>query len=269
MNQNQLIKPLSEIASSAGEAILDIYNSNFQVTTKNDQSPLTQADLSSHHIIVDGLKNITPNIPIISEENPLQSFDERKKWQEYWIIDPLDGTKEFVKKNGEFTVNIALIRNHKAVLGIVHVPVTQKTYIGCEGEGAQMFSPTQKPKQISVSNKINQALRIVGSRSHRDESLDKFLAQIDKFEIKPVGSSLKFCLIAEGTADIYPRFGPTSEWDTAAAQAVVEQAGGLVLKVNGDPLLYNTKENILNPNFVVINSPIHKQLFVENHSHTN
>ena len=140
MNQNQLIKPLSEIASSAGEAILDIYNSNFQVTTKNDQSPLTQADLSSHHIIVDGLKNITPNIPIISEENPLQSFDERKKWQEYWIIDPLDGTKEFVKKNGEFTVNIALIRNHKAVLGIVHVPVTQKTYIGCEGEGAQMLS---------------------------------------------------------------------------------------------------------------------------------
>ena len=250
MNQNQLIKPLSEIASSAGEAILDIYNSNFQVTTKNDQSPLTQADLSSHHIIVDGLKNITPNIPIISEENPLQSFDERKKWQEYWIIDPLDGTKEFVKKNGEFTVNIALIRNHKAVLGIVHVPVTQKTYIGCEGEGAQMFSPTQNPKQISVSNKTNQALRIVGSRSHRDESLDKFLAQIDKFEIKPVGSSLKFCLIAEGTADIYPRFGPTSEWDTAAAQAVVEQAGGLVLKVNGDHIFVplGAVHRIQNPN---------------------
>ena len=268
MNLNQLIKPLSEIVSTAGKAILEIYNSDFLVTTKNDQSPLTKADLRSHHIIVDGLKDITPSIPIISEENPLQSFNERRQWGEYWIFDPLDGTKEFIKKNGEFTVNIALIRNHKALLGIVHVPVTQKTYIGCEGLGAQILSPSHEPKKISVCNKINQPLRIVGSRSHRGKSLDKFLSQIDEFELQPVGSSLKFCLIAEGSADIYPRFGPTSEWDTAAAQAVVEQAGGLVLKINGEPLLYNTKENILNPNFVVINSQIHKQLFVENYNNT-
>ena len=217
----------------------------------------------------------------------MQSFDERRQWGEYWIIDPLDGTKEFIKKNGEFTVNIALIRNHKALLGIVHVPVTQKTYIGCEGLGAQILSPSHEPKKISceglgaqilspshepkkisVCNKINQPLRIVGSRSHRGKSLDNFLSQIDEFELQPVGSSLKFCLIAEGSADIYPRFVPTSEWDTAAAQAVVEQAGGLVLKINGEPLLYNTKENILNPDFVVINSQIHKQLFVENYNNT-
>ena len=264
MNLTNLIKPLSELAQSAGNAILEIYYSDFDVLEKDDTSPLTQADLNAHHIIVDGLKKITPNIPIISEETPLQSFEERKKWQQYWIIDPLDGTKEFVKKNGEFTVNIALIDNHKTVLGIVYVPVSMRTYIGCEGFGAQIINRDASKKIIRVTEYPDQKLRIVGSRSHQGETLKKFLSQIDDYELKPMGSSLKFCLIAEGLADIYPRYGPTSEWDTAAAQAVVEQAGGMVLKTDGKPLLYNTKDNILNPNFVVINSAKLKELFVKN-----
>ena len=264
MNLANLVEPLSELAQSAGNAILEIYYSDFDVLEKDDNSPLTQADLNAHHIIIDGLRKITPSIPIISEETPLQSFEKRKTWQQYWIIDPLDGTKEFVKKNGEFTVNIALIDNHKPVLGIVYVPVSMKTYIGCEGFGAQIIDPDVGKKIIQVTEKPNQKLRIVGSRSHQGKTLKKFLSQIEEYELKPIGSSLKFCLIAEGLADIYPRYGPTSEWDTAAAQAVVEQAGGMVLKTDGNPLLYNTKDNILNPNFVVINSAKFKELFVKN-----
>ena len=176
----------------------------------------------------------------------------------------MDGTKEFVKKNGEFTVNIALIENHKTVLGVVYVPVSMKTYIGCEGFGAQIINRDNSKKIIRVTEHPNQKLRIVGSRSHQGDTLKSFLSQIDDYELKPMGSSLKFCLIAEGLADIYPRYGPTSEWDTAAAQAIVEQAGGMVLTTDGQPLLYNTKDNILNPNFVVINSIKLKKLFVKN-----
>ena len=263
MNIVDLIEPLTELSQNAGNAILDIYNSNFNVSIKEDTSPLTQADLKSHQIIVEGLKKITPNIPIISEESSLQSFDERKLWHQYWIIDPLDGTKEFVKKNGEFTVNIALINNHKAILGIVYVPVSRKTYIGCVGFGAQIIEADKTKKIIHVSEKTSKLIRIVGSRSHQGDSLKNFLNQIEHYELQPMGSSLKFCLIAEGLADIYPRYGPTSEWDTAAAQAVVEQAGGLVLKTDGTPLLYNTKDNILNPDFIAINSPLHKELFLK------
>jgi 3'(2'), 5'-bisphosphate nucleotidase len=263
VNIVDLIEPLTELSQNAGNAILDIYSSDFNVSIKEDTSPLTQADLKSHQIIVEGLKKITPNIPIISEESSLQSFDERKLWHQYWIIDPLDGTKEFVKKNGEFTVNIALINNHKAILGIVYVPVSKKTYIGCDGFGAQIIEADKTKKIIHVSKKTNKLIRIVGSRSHQGDSLKNFLSQIENYELQPMGSSLKFCLIAEGLADVYPRYGPTSEWDTAAAQAVVEQAGGLVLKTDGTPLLYNTKDNILNPDFIVINSPSHKELFLK------
>jgi|TARA_B110000438_G_scaffold274911_1_gene295470 3'(2'), 5'-bisphosphate nucleotidase len=263
VNIVDLIEPLTKLSQNAGNAILDIYSSDFNVSIKEDTSPLTQADLKSHQIIVEGLKKITPNIPIISEESSLQSFDERKLWHQYWIIDPLDGTKEFVKKNGEFTVNIALINNHKAILGIVYVPVSKKTYIGCDGFGAQIIEADKTKKIIHVSKKTNKLIRIVGSRSHQGDSLKNFLSQIENYELQPMGSSLKFCLIAEGLADVYPRYGPTSEWDTAAAQAVVEQAGGLVLKTDGTPLLYNTKDNILNPDFIVINSPSHKELFLK------
>jgi 3'(2'), 5'-bisphosphate nucleotidase len=167
------------------------------------------------------------------------------------LIDPLDGTKEFVNRNGEFTVNIALIDSNRPVFGVVHVPVQEKTYIGCEGFGAQLRDGNET-RAISVADASSRPVRIVGSRSHRGSSLDAFLEKVGESEMIPMGSSLKFCVVAEGRADLYPRLGPTSEWDTAAAQAVVEQAGGKVLELDGKPLSYNAKEEILNPWFVVI-----------------
>ena len=171
--------------------------------------------------------------------------------QRYLLIDPLDGTKEFVNRNGEFTVNIALIDSHRPVFGVVYVPVQDKTYLGCEGHGAELREG-DNVAAIRVAGTSSTPVRIVGSRSHRGSSLDTFLERLGETDIVPMGSSLKFCVIAEGRADIYPRLGPTSEWDTAAAQAVVEQAGGKVLELDGKPLSYNAKEDILNPWFVVI-----------------
>ena len=245
------IDPLVTLAAEAGDAILEVYASDFDVQAKNDQSPLTQADLASHRIIVAGLQELTPEIPVISEESGLPGFGERGQWNPYWLIDPLDGTREFVKKNGEFTVNIALIQDHKPVLGVVHVPVRGTTYSGCRGVGAELRSEGVEPAPIGVARESATPVRVVGSRSHRGKSLDVFLQNLGDFEMHPTGSSLKFCLIAEGKADVYPRLGPTSEWDTAAAQAVVEQAGGVVLELDGNPLTYNNKSDILNPFFLV------------------
>ena len=251
MNQNELINPLVDLAVDAGKAILEVYATDFDVQEKGDESPLTQADLASHHCIVRGLSALTPDIPIISEEEGLPSFAERGQWQRYWLIDPLDGTKEFVNRNGEFTVNIALIDSNRPILGVVHVPVQDKTYIGCDGHGSELREGGTTTS-IRVAAASGDPVRIVGSRSHRGSSLDAFLDKVGKSEMLPMGSSLKFCVVAEGLADIYPRLGPTSEWDTAAAQAVVEQAGGKVLELDGKPLSYNAKEDILNPWFVVI-----------------
>jgi len=175
----------------------------------------------------------------------------RGQWSRYWLIDPLDGTKEFVNRNGEFTVNIALIDNHRPVFGVVHVPVQDKTYIGCEGRGSELRADGET-KSITVGANSSQPVRIVGSRSHRGTSLDAFLAKLGDHDMVAMGSSLKFCTVAEGKADIYPRLGPTSEWDTAAAQAVVEQAGGKVVTLDGKPMKYNAKADILNPHFFVI-----------------
>ena len=183
----------------------------------------------------------------------------RGKWNRYWLIDPLDGTKEFVNRNGEFTVNIALIEAHRPILGVVHVPVQDKTYIGCEGRGSELRD-AGNVTPIKVASASNASVRIVGSRSHRGTSLDAFLAKLGDHDMLAMGSSLKFCTVAEGNADIYPRLGPTSEWDTAAAQAVVEQAGGQVLELDGKPLSYNAKADILNPWFVVIGPRDHDWL---------
>jgi len=259
MNLKELIDPVVALATEAGQAILEVYATDFDVQEKSDESPLTQADLASHHCIVAGLEQLTPGIPVISEEEGLPSFEERGQWQRYWLIDPLDGTKEFVNRNGEFTVNIALIDSHRPVFGVVYVPVQDKTYIGCEGHGAELREGGNvAPIQVAVTS--NAPVRIVGSRSHRGSSLDAFLERLGETDIVPMGSSLKFCVIAEGRADIYPRLGPTSEWDTAAAQAVVEQAGGKVLELDGKPLSYNAKEDILNPWFVVIGPGDHDWL---------
>lgn len=251
MNLSKLIDPVVALAADAGRAILEVYASDFDVQAKSDESPLTQADLAANRVIVAGLLELTPDVPVISEESGLPDFAERSRWNRYWLIDPLDGTKEFVKRNGEFTVNIALIEDHRPVFGVVHVPVRGTTYSGCEGVGAELRANGAEPRPIVVATSSAKPVRVVGSRSHRGASLDQFLENLGEFAMHPTGSSLKFCLIAEGAADVYPRLGPTSEWDTAAAQAVVEQAGGVVLELDGRPLSYNRKADILNPHFLV------------------
>lgn len=246
-----LIEPLLEIATRAGAAILAVYDTAFSVETKDDASPLTAADKASHETIVSALAKLTPGIPILSEESAAISWDERSRWSEYWLIDPLDGTKEFIKRNGEFTVNIALIRDHRAVLGIVYVPVQHRCFYGYVKGGAFERTANGEVRAIRATPVAQTPLRVVGSRSHRGELLDAYLARLGEHIMVSMGSSLKLCLVATGEADIYPRLGPTSEWDTAAAQAVVECAGGMVTGLDGKPIMYNTKESLLNPHFLV------------------
>jgi 3'(2'), 5'-bisphosphate nucleotidase len=260
MNYAEFIEPIVALARQAGDAILEVYASDFDVQSKNDESPLTQADLAAHRRIVAGLAELTPDLPVISEEGGLPPFEQRSRWPTYWLIDPLDGTREFVNRNGEFTVNIALIEDGRPALGVVHVPVLGKTYVGCEGRGAELRIDGEPAKSISVAGRSATPVRVVGSRSHRGSSLDAFIEKLGDCDLVPMGSSLKFCVVAEGGADVYPRLGPTSEWDTAAAQAVVEQAGGSVVTLDGKPMKYNQKEEILNPHFVVIGATDHDWL---------
>jgi 3'(2'), 5'-bisphosphate nucleotidase len=248
---HNLLTDIVALARRAGDAILSVYSQQFEVTSKADRSPLTLADTQSHDIILAGLRTLTPDVPVLSEEASDIPYSERSRWHRYWLVDPLDGTKEFVSRNGEFTVNIALIERHEPILGVVHVPVSDTTYTGARGAEGRRQSGSEAPRIIHVTSKAATPLRIVGSRSHRDAILDKCLPRLEPYELVAVGSSIKFCLVAEGSADLYPRFGPTSEWDTAAAQAVVEAAGGVVLQTNGQPLRYNTKAELLNPHFMV------------------
>ncbi|HKU14846.1 MAG TPA: 3'(2'),5'-bisphosphate nucleotidase CysQ [Steroidobacteraceae bacterium] len=247
----KLLTDVVALARRAGNAILEVYGQQFEVTNKADHSPLTLADTQSHDVIVQGLRALTPDLPVLSEEASDIPFSERRQWQRYWLVDPLDGTKEFVSRNGEFTVNIALIDGHDAVLGVVHVPVSDTTYTGVRGVGASRQVGSESAVVIKTSASAATPLRIVGSRSHRDAILDRYLPRLEPYQLVAVGSSLKFCLVAEGSADLYPRFGPTSEWDTAAAQAVVEAAGGRVVQTDGQPLRYNAKSELLNPHFLV------------------
>ncbi|MBI3776469.1 MAG: 3'(2'),5'-bisphosphate nucleotidase CysQ [Gammaproteobacteria bacterium] len=241
------------IAAAAGQCILDVYNRPFSVEHKEDNSPLTLADRCAHELIVARLNALTPEIPVLSEESAKLDYSARAAWQRFWLVDPLDGTREFIKRNGEFTVNIALIENQQPVLGVVQVPVTGIVYIGLRGSGA--WKQQQGKRQpIRVRPYQGGRATVVASRSHRGEAVDQFLVRLaareGSYETASLGSSLKLCLIAEGAADIYPRLGPTSEWDTAAAQCVVEAAGGRVLDLQGEALRYN-KTDILNPWFLV------------------
>ncbi len=242
---------LLQLAHEAGEAILDIYNTEFDVERKQDNSPLTAADKAAHQIILSALQRLTPDIPALSEESCEIPFEVRHGWRRYWLIDPLDGTREFIKRNGEFTVNIALIEGHAPSLGIVHAPVLETTYYGIPGEGAWKQQTGHGAQSIHVANQCGQPVRVAGSRSHAGDSLLRFLENLGAHELLSMGSSLKLCLVADGSADIYPRLGPTSEWDTAAAQAVVEAAGGRVTTLDLQPLEYNTGESLLNPHFLV------------------
>ncbi len=246
-----LLPSVLDIARGAGDKILEIYRSDIEVETKADDSPLTAADKAAHLHIIEGLKALTPDIPVLSEESAEIPFSERASWEEYWLVDPLDGTKEFIKKNGEFTVNIALIQKHTAVLGVVHVPDKATDYFGSTEAGSFMQVDGELPVTIEVASPADEPVRVVGSRSHRGELVDAYLEKLGDHVMVSMGSSLKLCLVAAGAADVYPRLGLTSEWDTAAAQAVVECAGGKVVDLDGNPILYNAKEDILNPHFLV------------------
>ncbi len=241
---------ISVIARAAGDEIMTVYAQDFNVIQKADASPLTQADLVAHRCIVSKLPALDARLPILSEESADIAWSERRNWSRYWLVDPLDGTREFVKKNGEFTVNIALIENGEPILGVVYAPVIDWMLVGGRGFGAHWHKAGNSGIATVAESVV--PLRVAASRSHRDEKTQGYLDRIGSVDTFGIGSSLKFCKIATGEIDLYPRFGPTSEWDTAAAQAVLEAAGGGVFALDGRPLLYNTKESLLNPHFIAV-----------------
>ncbi len=245
------LKEICQIAIRAGDSIMEHYSINkMEISEKSDSTPVTVADLAAHNVIVEGLSSLPFNFPILSEEASIASWDIRKNWKTYWLIDPLDGTKEFINQNGEFTVNIALIDNGTPIAGIVYAPALNQCFYGIEGEGA-WCAQDEKEHTLPCKFNLQAKLKIVGSRSHQNPEVKTYLSQFDDYELVAVGSSLKFCLLAAGEAHLYPRLGPTSEWDTAAGQAVLVAAGGQVNLLNSnEPLRYNQKEEILNPQFL-------------------
>lgn len=252
---DKLLEDIMQLAVEAGHEILRIYETDYAIEHKDDMTPLTEADMAAHHIIDAGLQRLTPQIPILSEESVEIPFAERKQWSCYWLVDPLDGTREFIKRNGEFTVNIALIENGESVLGVVYAPVLKTSYYARRGAGAFRKENGEPATAIHTRRPCASPVLIAGSRSHRGDSLNAYLERLDDYEIISVGSSLKSCMVAEGSADIYPRLGPTSEWDTAAAQCVVEEAGGRLTDTKMQALRYNTKDSLLNPHFFVFGDP--------------
>ena len=251
LNLEDLCQKVIHIARQAGEKILEVYNSEYTIEHKKDNTPLTTADLAADKIICDALKELTPDIPILSEESTHIPFETRKQWPCYWLIDPLDGTREFIKRNGEFTVNIALIKNHQSILGVINVPVLNTDYYAWRGGKSYKKAPDSEAKIINARAADKNNLVIAGSRSHASDKLKIYLEKLGDIELLSVGSSLKSCMVAEGAVDLYPRLGLTSEWDTAAAQCIVEEAGGYMTQTNGSALRYNTKDCLLNPEFFV------------------
>jgi 3'(2'), 5'-bisphosphate nucleotidase len=254
MSNYQYLEQIIIIAKAAGDAIIQVYSTDFNVVKKDDNSPLTQADLAAHHVIVQALSKLTPDIPILTEESESISYQTRSQWHQYWLIDPLDGTREFVKRNGEFTVNIALIDNHVPVLGVVYAPVTGLLYYASHRQGAYKQLGASKPQKINTRVLSLNHSTIAGSRSHSNEKMQQFMHKLEEVtgvapELISMGSSLKICLVAEGLADVYPRLGPTSEWDTAAAHSVLQEAGGDIVDMTNQSLRYNTKDSLLNPSF--------------------
>jgi len=245
-----LLPQVLDAVAAAGTAILEVYAAPHDVEYKADDSPITRADRAAHEILARRLAAITPDVPMLSEEHEAgHARAVRGGWHEFWLVDPLDGTKEFIGRNGEFTVNVALVRDHCPVLGVVAAPALGLTYYAAQGVGAFRREDGGAAEPIHV-RPAAAPLVVVGSRSHRGDSLDGLLARLGPHELRPMGSALKICVVAEGGADFYPRLGPTSEWDTAAAQAVVEVAGGAVTTLDGAPLRYNERDTLLNPHFM-------------------
>jgi 3'(2'), 5'-bisphosphate nucleotidase len=244
------LEKIEIIAKKAGEATLEIYNKDFSIEYKDDKSPLTEADKKSNEIICNSLEELYPNTPILSEENKEIPYEDRKNWEYYWCIDPIDGTKEFIKKNGEFTINIALIYKNEPILGVVYAPVLDDMYSAKRGEGA--YKNGEK-LPLKTNSNISEKIFVVASKSHLSKETQEFIDSLDSKEIEQVskGSSLKLCMVAEGEADIYPRLAPTMEWDTAAADAIVRESGKMTYEFETKkPLAYN-KKNLLNPWFIV------------------
>ena len=251
----EILPQVAQIAEKAGAAILEVYETaDVGQSLKADASPVTHADLAADRLIVAALAELMPGMPIISEESPQSTWAVRRGWTEHWLVDPLDGTKEFLARNGEFTVNIALVQQHVARLGVVHLPVAGTTYRGLVGSGAWRSKSGDAQQRIQAESTCCARPRVLASRSHRNAALEALLATLRKdlgdYELLTAGSSLKFCRLAEGEADLYPRLGPTSEWDTAAGQAVLEAAGGYVVTLAGEPLRYNSGDSFLNPHFL-------------------
>lgn len=246
----ELLDAVCRIAVEAGAKTLPIYRSDFDVTTKDDDSPLTQADLAAHREIAAGLSELTPDTPQLSEEGADIDYDTRSEWREYWLVDPLDGTKEFINRNDQFTINIALIQDGRPVLGAVYAPALALLWFGAHGLGAFRREDDGEAEPIRVSPARIDKPRILVSRSHRSDAIERMLSGMGDYEPVSMGSSLKFCVIAEGAADFYPRLGPTSEWDTAAGHAVLKAAGGQVTDARGRPLRYNETDSLLNDWFI-------------------
>jgi len=247
------LAPVVALARRAGTRILEIYGRDFDATLKQDGSLLTEADRASHDLIAEGLREIAPQLPLLSEESAAIDHEARRHWPRFWLVDPLDGTREFVNRNGEFTVNIALVEGAGPVLGVVHVPVSGVTYFAASGVGSFRQDAGEDARAVRAATYRGGRARVVASRSHAGEHLAGFLRRLEEregpYETLSMGSALKICLVAEGRADIYPRLGPTSEWDTAAAQCVLESAGGTLVDPDGRPLVYN-KSSLLNPWFL-------------------
>jgi len=260
-NQDKhLLLKLSNIAIQAGIKIMEFYETDFKVEKKKDNTPITKADLASNSIIINELKKIDKNIPILTEESIIE-WNERKQWEKYWLVDPLDGTKEFINNNGEFSVNIAMIENNNSVLGIIYAPAKSLLYFAQKNFGAFKISSSSllnnldNAKLIKTSKRnIKDNIRVISSRSHSNNYLDSWVKKnFYKYELISKGSSLKFCEIAEGNAEIYPRFGPTSEWDIAAGHVIIEAAGGKLKDLNGNRIFYNIKESLINSDFIASN----------------
>lgn len=253
-----LLAPVAALALRAGEAILPFWRADVTVTHKADESPVTAADLAAHHLIVAGLQALDPSIPVLSEEDADIPQATRARWQRWWLVDPLDGTKEFISGSEEFTVNIALIEQGRVVFGVVSMPTNGRCYLGGAGLGAWRVDQGQAPQAIQVRDQpgAGEAFTVVASRRHSSPEQERLLAGLSaalgELQLANIGSSLKFCLLAEGAADCYPRLAPTSQWDTAAAQGVLEGAGGEVLDLGGAPFCYPPRESLLNGFFLAI-----------------
>jgi len=256
-NQENLLQAAIGIAREAGDAIMEVYQGEISVSRKEDNSPLTQADMAAHHVIDAGLSALTPDWPILSEESVSVPYEERQRWGTYWLVDPLDGTREFIKRNGEFTVNIALIHEHQPVMGVVYAPALDLLFYATKGKGAHRQLGSAPSQLIHARNFEPTQVTVAGSRSHAGERLLGFLERLGPHMLISMGSSLKICLVAEGRADVYPRLGPTSEWDTAAAQCVLEEAGGKLIGTDNKPFRYNLKKSLLNPDFFAVGATNH------------